>query len=69
VTVTVSQPNPRPVRPFDLRGIYNLRADRSEHDEDLHWSCERFWCKFSFDECFIRRYIAIELEFEEYDDD
>jgi len=67
VMATVSQDSPRKFRPFDLSGVYDLKAESVvDEDDPIHWSCERFWCKVSFDWCFIRRY-TLEVEFEEDD--
>ena len=68
MTVTVSQDKPKKLKAWDLSGTFLIESVPSGIEDRIHWSCERFWCKISFDTCHIRRYIIEEIEVEEYDD-
>lgn len=69
--VTVSQANPEKLRLYNLSGVYSIEpATVIEEDaEPIRWSCERFWCKFPIDFCLLRRYIEVEVEIEELEDE
>lgn len=67
----MSQSNPEKLRLFNVSGVYKLAFDLpiDNNDEPIRWSCERFWYKIPFDICLLRRYIEIEVELEEYEED
>ena len=65
----MSQDNPpKKLKPYDLSSVYSLDSTPSAdlEDEDIHWSCERFWGNVRHEWCCIRRYTLEEVE--EYED-